>query len=102
MTAGVDEPELVVFEALVVQLERFGDRRAELLEDGRPRIVECGRATQPVDRPKAPRRDEPGARVPRLTLGWPALDRRGARVVQRLLREIAITEEANERREHAL
>ena len=54
-----------------------------------------------VDRLEPARRHEPRARVRRHAARRPLLQRRGERVVQRLLRTVEVAEQADERGEHA-
>jgi hypothetical protein len=74
---------------------------AEMLGDRRLRRVEPRAASQAIDRLEAPRRDEPRARVRGHARLRPLLQRCRDGVVQRLLGEVEITEEADERREDA-
>jgi hypothetical protein len=52
--------------------------------------------SKPIDSLESPRGDEPRSRVRRRALDRPALHRRRERILQRLLGEIEIAEEANE------
>ena len=65
------------------------------------RGVEAGPAAQRVDRLEAAGGDQPGPRVGRHAVARPLLDRRGEGVVQRLLGEVEVAEQADERGEHA-
>jgi hypothetical protein len=55
---------------------------------------------QPVDGLEPPRGNQPRARIGRDALDRPLLDRCRERILQRLLGEIEIAEEADERREN--
>jgi hypothetical protein len=58
-------------------------------------------AADPVDRPIARRRDDPGARVARDAVPGPALGRPDEGVLNRVLGEIEVTEDAAEDRDRA-
>jgi hypothetical protein len=94
MAAREDEPQPIIYD--VRRVDRcLGDH----LELG-PADLAPGLA-QPVDRLEPAGRDEPPARIRRRPFDGPALDRRGERVLQRLLGEIEIAEEADESSEDA-
>ena len=65
------------------------------------RRVEPGAPAHAVDRLEAPGRDEPRARIRGHAVARPALDGRGERVVQRLLGEVEVAEQADQRGEDA-
>ena len=76
--------------------------RAWLVSAGRFKAIDSARrASRRVDRLEPADRHEPGARVGRNSALRPLLQRRGERVVQRLLGAIEVAEEADERGEHA-
>src|SRR5205085_10661800 len=58
-------------------------------------------SAQPVDRPVARRRDEPGARVRGRAVARPALGRDGERLLRGLLGEVEVAEEADQGSEDA-
>jgi hypothetical protein len=97
VAAGEDEPEAVVGDAVLVELRLVRPLRVlvELCRDRRERRVEPRATTEPVDRLEPPGRDEPRARVRRQAFGRPLLQRRGERIVQRLLGEVEVPEEAD-------
>ncbi len=94
MAAGEDQPQPVVGDVVV-----FGV--AELL--GSVRLIRDFAAAfaQAIDRFESPGRNEPGARIRRGAVDRPALDRGRERVLERLLGEIEIAEEADQSGENA-
>jgi hypothetical protein len=58
-------------------------------------------STQPVDGFEPAGRDQPRARIGGCALGRPLFDGRGERILQRLLGEIEVAEEADQGREDA-
>jgi hypothetical protein len=101
VAAGEDEPQPIVLDALVLaRRARVGDR-LDLLGDVVEWHVEACAPANPVDRLEPPRRNQPRARVGRDAVARPLLDRGGERVVQGLLRDVEIAEQADERRQHA-
>src|SRR5690606_38024340 len=103
VAAGEDEPEAVVGHGVVVRL-RVVVRERDVcvsLRQCRLRRVEPRVAAQLVDGLESSRRNEPRASIGGDPVSGPLLERGGKSVVQRLLGEVEITEEADERREYA-
>ena len=101
MAAGEDQPQLVVVYALLIArhaVPRFG---VELLGDLRQRCIEPSAPPQAVDRLEAARRHEPRPGVRGHTVLRPTLDRRGEGVMQRLLGEVKVAEQADQGGENA-
>jgi len=99
MTAREDQPQPVVFHTIIVQVGGGRHAVAQALGDGHERSIEPGAPPQLVDRLEAARRDQPRARIAGHALGRPALHRRREGFLQRLLGEIEIAEQADQRRE---
>ena len=99
MAAGEDEPEPVVLD--VVWLGGFVGRRRELVGDVGQRRVEPRAPTNGIDRLEPAGGHEPCARIGGDTIPRPALHGRREGIVQRLLGEIEVAEEADQRREDA-
>jgi hypothetical protein len=74
---------------------RIRRQRLELAE----LVLEHPRAPDPVDRLVARRRRYPGARVVRDAAPWPDLERDEEGVLYRLLGEVEVAEDADERRD---
>ena len=102
VAAGEDQPQPVVLDALVVPLGAAPAARPRAARR-RPSSEASNRARRRmrVDRLEAAGRNQPGARVGRHALARPLLDRRGERVVQRLLGEVEVAEQADQRGEDA-
>jgi len=94
VTAGEDQAEAVIYHVVVLYLGSLL-RYIEFTGDFAPALA------QPVDRAEASRGNQPGPRAGRHTLYRPALDRRGERILKRLLGEIEVAEEADQRGENA-
>ena len=97
MAAGEDEAQPVVLEALVVLVGGVGGRLVvepggELAEQA----VEPGTSPEPIDRLEAAGRDEPGARVGRRPVPGPALDRGHEGVLEGLLGEVEVAQQADQ------
>ena len=101
MAAGEDQPQPVVLDAVLVRLERVARVSIELLRDLRERRIESGTAAQGVDRLEPTGRNQPGAGIRGHAIPGPALDRGGERVVQSLLGEVEIAEQADQRGQDA-
>ena len=109
MAAREDQPESVVGDGhLVVRHVRAAasglDRGKVRLDGGLARelvrlVPEPPAAAQSIDRPVACGRRDPGARVVRYAAGRPHLERRDERLLDGLLGEIEVAEDANERRD---
>jgi hypothetical protein len=93
MAAGEDQAEPIVHHVVRV-LRRFY-RKLDFFMDF------ATTSTQPVDGFEPAGRDQPRARVGRWALGRPLFHRRRERILQRLLGEIEIAEEADQGRENA-
>jgi hypothetical protein len=88
VTAGENQSQAVVYDVVVLDLGSLlrnivlaGDFAASL--------------AQPIDRAEATRRNQPRSRAGRHAFFGPALDRRRERILQRLLGEIEVAEEAD-------
>jgi hypothetical protein len=101
VTAGEDKPQLVVVDSILLGHARIGRGGVELLSQSTQRRVEPCAASQGVDRLETTGGHEPCAWIGRHALPRPALDSGGEGVVQRLLGEIEVTEETDERGENA-
>ncbi len=88
---------MIVADTLVVEIR--GGRRiaAKLFGHHGHCGIERRAATQPIDSAEASGRHQPRARIGRHPVKRPSLDGCRKRVVQRLLGEVEITEEADER-----
>ena len=101
MAAGEDQPQPIVFDAVVDGSEGVGGACGDPLGELRQRRVEARAPAHGVDRLEAAGRDEPRARVVGQPLARPLLDGRGKGVVHRLFGAIEIAEQADQRRQHA-
>jgi hypothetical protein len=101
MAAGEDQPELVVLEGLVVELERLGVVGFEPHGQLDDRSVESGAPAHRVDRLEAACGYEPGGGLRRNAVPRPLLDRGGERIVHRVLGEGEVAEHPDQGREHA-
>ena len=99
MTAGEKKPQPVVRNTVIVLIRQGRDDRVIRFAETRDRRIETYPAAHPVDRLEAPGGDEPCPRISRHAVVRPALERGHERVVQRLLGEIEIAEETDERRQ---
>ncbi len=86
---------------LVVQRGSVGAAAIEALDDLLLRRVEPGAPADGVNGFESAGRHQPRPRPFRNALPRPLLDRRGEGVVERLLGEVEVAEEADQRREHA-
>src|SRR4051812_6952796 len=98
MTAGENQSEPVILDVVVVCRYRIG--RFDPVDHGAIDFLESRCAAQTVDCLEPPGRYQPRTRVPRNSLGFPPFHRRGKSVMEGLLGEIEIVEEADEGREH--
>ena len=96
VAAGENEPQAVVFERVIVDDDGI-DRGLEMPGELRDRCVESRAPAQHVDRFEAAGRNEPRERVGGQPVARPPLDRRRERFVQRLFRQVEITDQANQR-----
>src|SRR6185436_9865075 len=99
MAAGEDEAQAVVLEALVLCLHGLTRLRVEPLGELVRRGVEARPPADTIDRLEAARGHQPCARVLRDALPLPLLDGRGEGLVERLLGEVEVAEQADEGRE---
>ena len=106
VAAGEDQPELVVRDRghLVLrggEQHRLPAGRLERLVTGDRRglVRESARAPRPVDGTVAGRRRDPRARVGRDAVRGPALERDDVRVRDRLLGEVEVAEDPDQRRD---
>ena len=97
MTAGKDESQAIVFDALIVPLRRFIGDVLDVLGV----ILDRIKARAAADAVEAARRHEPRPRILRHTIARPLLERRVERIVQRFFRNVEVAEQANKRGEHA-
>jgi hypothetical protein len=95
MTAGEDETEAIVLDAVVVQRFGFVGNRLDLLGHVLHR-VEPRMAAYAVDGLEAAGGHKPRARICGHAIARPLLERRPERVVQGFLGEIEITEQADQ------
>jgi proteasome-associated ATPase len=96
---GEDHPESVVFN--FVRLEFRHGRGLEFHEDSRQACVERPSPSQAVDGLEPAGRHQPRARVRRFAFRGPPLQRGNKRILQCLLGEIEIAEEADQRGKNA-
>lgn len=99
MTAREDQAEPVIGLALA-NLDRRLDVLVDLVRQLCKLPVEDGVTPQLVERLKATRRHQPSDRISWHAEIGPLRGARQERIVQRLLREIEIAEEADQRRKH--
>ena len=103
MAAGEDEAESVVDDR--THLVRPSFPRHDVGLDGRlageqgPLLLEAARPSEPIDRPVASSGRDPGARVVGHTMTRPALEGDDERLLDRLLGEVEVAEDADERRD---
>ena len=98
MTAGEDQPKPVVLDALVFKGRRLAGLDSELLRDSRLRRVEPGPPPHRVDGPEPARRDEPRAGIGGHALLWPSLEGSTEGIVQRVLGQLEVAEQADQGR----
>ena len=101
MATGEDQPQPIVLDVLV-RAGRVGP--GDFLESAGDlwlQFIESTSTPERIDRLEAAGGNQPGPRVGRYPLRFPALDRGGERLVQRLLGEVEIVEQSNQRREHS-
>ena len=101
MAAGEDQPQPVVLEALVVALGGVTCRVGEPLRELGLRPVEPRPSAHRVDGLEAAGRDEPRPGLLGDSFLRPALHRRREGVVERLLGEVEVAEEADQGGEDA-
>ena len=89
------EPQAIVFESFIVD-DNGIDRGLELPGELSDRGVESRATAQNVDRFETAGRDQPRERVGGQPVARPPLDRGRERFVQRLFREVEITDQANQ------
>jgi len=94
VTAGEDQAQAVIHDVVVLDLGSL--LRNVVLTGDFPASL-----AQPVDRAEASRGNQPGPRAGRHALYRPALDCRRERILKRLLGEIEVAEEADQRGENA-
>ena len=100
MAAGEDKAKPVVGEAAVApeaHVVLLSSAVGEVaLELGELQRLETS-APDPVERPVARGRGDPGTRVARNAIAWPGLERGHERVGERLLGEVEVAQDADER-----
>ncbi len=101
VAAGEDQPQAVVFDVLALPLRGLVRVGVEPLGEIPQRRVEPGAPAQAVDGLEAAGRDEPRAGVGRCAVPRPLLDRGCEGLVERLLGQVEVAEEADEGGEHA-
>ena len=108
VTAGEDEPQLVVGDRMHLvlrrRLERAGPRRRierRIAREDRRLLREHLCAPRPVDRPVPGRGDDPRPGVRRDPVARPPLERRDVGVGDRLLGEVEVAEDPDERGDRA-
>ena len=94
MATGENQPQTIVGDVIVFRVGEL-ERHVRLTRDFPAALA------QPVDRLESARGDEPRARIRWSTLDRPALERRGERVLKRLLGEIEVAEQADQGCENA-
>ena len=99
VAAREDEPKAIVFERFILERNRL-DRGLELTRQFGDRGIETSAPAQDVDRLETTGRDEPRERVARQPVARPTLDRSRECFVQRLLGEVEVADQANERGQH--
>ena len=97
MAAREDQPQPVVRDPFVVLLGGGRRRGVEPFGELRQRGVEASPAAHGVDGFKAAGRNEPRPRIGRHTLARPLLQGRGEGIVQPLLGEVEVAEQADQR-----
>jgi hypothetical protein len=95
MAAGEDQPQPVVLDALIVPSRGCTRVGVESLGECRQRDVEPGTPAQGVDGFEAASRNEPGPRISRHTILSPLLQGCPKGIVQRILGEVEVAEQAN-------
>ena len=100
MAAGEDEPQAIVLDAFAVPWSGLVDDGIHLLGDILHR-VEPRASAYAVDGLEATRRYQPRARIRRDAVARPLLERRAESIVQRLLGEIEVAEQPDQRGEDA-
>ena len=101
MAAREHQPQPIVLDFVRIPRRRVAGLGGEPLGELALRRIEPRPPAQHVDGLEAAGGDEPCARVGGLPVAGPSLGRRGERVVQRLLGEIEVAEQADQRGEHA-
>ena len=96
MAAGEDQPQPVVLHTVVVYVGGGRDAVAQAIGQRRERGIEPGAPAQLVDGLEAPGGDEPRPRLGGHAFGGPALHCGRERVVQRLLGQIEVAEQADQ------
>src|SRR5207253_11468249 len=96
VAASEDQAQAIVLDRLALCRLLRGERLGMLLLQR----IEARAPADGIDRLEAAGRDEPGARVRRHAFGGPLLERRAERLVQRLLREVEVDQQAQERRKN--
>ena len=101
MTAREDQPQAVVFDAVVILRGRITGVGIPPRGDLAERRIEAGTPAHGVNRLEAAGRHEPCSGIGWHSVGRPPLDRRRERIVHRLLGEIEVAEETDQRGEDA-
>src|SRR5690606_18573067 len=100
VTAREDQTQAVVLDGVAFPLFRlFELARRDCA--GFRQLVEACAAADSIDRLEATRRHEPRARIRRDSRARPLLQRGAERLVESLLRQVEVTEQTDERGEHA-
>src|SRR5208283_1986872 len=96
MTAGENQTQPVVFEILMfIPERRAGSRGVELFGQLHKRCIGTGTLAQRIDRLESSGGNEPGSRVARHAIAWPAPDRREEGFMQGFLGEFEVAKQTN-------
>ena len=96
MTAREDQPQPVILDALIVPHGSLRDVGLEPLGDPRQRLVESRPPAHAIDGLETPRRHQPRPRVRRHAVPWPLLHGRSKGILQRLLGQVEVAEQADQ------
>src|SRR5919109_2194768 len=100
MAAGENQPKAVVFYAFILQRRAVTDVAVKFFSDSPLRGVEPFMSSHGVDSFETARRNEPGSRIVGHAFLRPLIERGRESIVQPLLREIEIAQQADEGREN--
>jgi hypothetical protein len=105
MTAGEDEAESVVDDGAHLDRPSFPGRQlggdGGLVREQRPLLLEAPGPAEPIDRPIARRGRDPGTRVVGHAVARPAFEGDDERLLDRLLGEVEVAEDADKGRDRA-
>jgi hypothetical protein len=100
MTAGEDQPEPIVLDGVLVDLRTRRGPAIESFGQACERGVEPRSPAGRIDGLETPRRHQPCVGIARDAVRGPPLYRRGEGVVQRLLCQVEVAQQPDERGEH--